>query len=70
MQSNELEATDAWDEAGGTGVRHKEDSFMEQPKWPQGAMICQKMLLKYRSLKITRGRQMDGMTDKGQKPVK
>lgn len=28
MQSNELEATDVWHEAGGTGVRHKEDSFM------------------------------------------
>lgn len=29
MQSNELEATDAWHEAGGISVRHKEDSFME-----------------------------------------
>lgn len=70
MWSNELEATDAWHEAGGTRVRHKEEGFMEQPKRLQGAMICLKMLPKYQSLKITRGRQMDGMTDKGQKSVK
>lgn len=69
MQSNELEATDVWHEAGGTGVRHKEDSFMVQPRWLQGAMICQKMLPEHSSLKITRGRQMDGMTNKGQKSV-
>lgn len=29
MRSNELEATDAWHEAGGTRVRHKEEGFME-----------------------------------------
>lgn len=70
MQSSKLEATDAWLEAGGTGVRHKEDSFMEQPKGLQGTMIGWKMLLKYCRLKITRERQMDGMTDKRRKICK
>lgn len=27
MQSNELEATDAWHEAGDTGVRHEEQFY-------------------------------------------
>lgn len=42
---------------------HKEDDFVEQPMRLQGTMISWKMALKDSTQKITRERQMDGMSN-------
>lgn len=42
---------------------HKEDGFMDQPIRLQGTMISWKTALKDSTRKITRERQMDGMSN-------
>lgn len=58
-----LQASEACRGAGGTRVGQKEEGFMEQTIRLQGAMISYKMALKDSTYKITRERQMDGMSN-------
>jgi hypothetical protein len=58
-----LQASEACRNAGGTRAAHKEDGFIELIIRPQGTMISCKMALKDGTQKITRERQMDGMSN-------
>lgn len=61
--TNELQASGAYSDGGGTRVGHKEDGFKEQIIRPLGAVINCKMALKDSTKTITREGQMGGMVN-------
>lgn len=61
--TNELQASGAYSDGGGTSVGHKEDGFKEQIIRPLGAVINCKMALKDSTETITREGQMGGMVN-------
>lgn len=61
--TNELQASGAYSDGGGTRVGHKEDGFKEQIIRPLGAVINCKMALKDSTEKISREGQMGGMVN-------
>lgn len=61
--TNELQASGAYSDGGGTRVGHKEDGFKEQIIRPLGAVINCKMALKDSTETITREGQMGVMVN-------